>query len=108
MKYGIKIIYNTGDSFSTQKGLEEELDYNWSNYDIVEQNLLRIKEHYDWYRNDYRPEYPKPLWLKKEGKHSIPLLLDDGTEQLISIFWADMFSSMQSCEIVLLHSKYTW
>jgi len=49
MEYKIKIEYCTGNSF----GSEDEsgyLDLSWKNIDIAKENLKRIKEHYEQYR----------------------------------------------------------
>ena len=38
--------YNTGDSFSSESGLESFLELEWTNLDIAKANLVRIQEHY--------------------------------------------------------------
>ena len=50
MKYCIKISYQTGNSF----GSEDTFDYlelEWDNIEVAKENLIRIKEHYKFYRS---------------------------------------------------------
>lgn len=48
MKYTIEIEYTTGNSFKTERKISN-LDFDWENLQIAEQNLNRIKEHWLWY-----------------------------------------------------------
>ena len=54
-KYRIKISYSTGDSLGSQDTYDY-LELTWTNIDIAKENLLRIKEHYEMYRDlkDFR------------------------------------------------------
>lgn len=56
MEYSIKISYITGDSFSSELAIDF-IEFTWKNIDIVKQNLLRIKEHYEQYQNIYKFNY---------------------------------------------------
>lgn len=107
MNYIIKINYNTGDSFTRHDGLEDEIDLNWENIEIVEENLKRIEEHYKWYldKDSYKPEgIEKPKWLRKEADEyssCINFKLDDGTEHLLSCCWLGYFDSLNYAEVAI-------
>jgi len=49
MKYKIKYVYKTGNSFNTYTD-EGELEIDWTDLSVAKQNLKRIKEHYDFYK----------------------------------------------------------
>ena len=49
-KYKIKIVYETGDSYTTEI-CTEYLELTWHNLDNAKANLLAIKEHYEMYQN---------------------------------------------------------
>ena len=49
MEYKIRIDYCTGNSFGSED-MNEYLDLYWSNIDIAKENLKRIKEHYEQYK----------------------------------------------------------
>ena len=89
MKYTIEIEYTTGDSFKTEKKTSN-LDFDWENLEVAEQNLNRIKEHWLWYsrkhgsRWDTSPVPQKPKFVHERWDTSLYLLLDDGTEFLTS------------------------
>lgn len=54
MRYKIKIEYTTGNSFGSEDA-SDELDLTFENLEVAKDNLRRIKEHYNQYRdcNDY-------------------------------------------------------
>lgn len=106
MNYIIKINYNTGDSFHTEEGLEDEIDLNWTKIKIVEENLKRIKEHYEWIlsQDSYSKKIDKPKWLFREiSEHrtSINFMLDNGKEHLLSCCWLGYFNSLNFAEITI-------
>jgi hypothetical protein len=47
-RYKIKILYRTGDSFRTETA-QKDLEGSWNDITIVEENLKRIKLHWEWY-----------------------------------------------------------
>lgn len=49
MKYKILYNYDTGDSFSSECGLEGYIEISWENETIAQENLKRIQEHYIQY-----------------------------------------------------------
>lgn len=55
MKYKIKIEYQTGNSFCSEDETRY-IDITWENIDVAKENLRRIKEHYEQYReiNSYK------------------------------------------------------
>lgn len=46
--YRVKIHYRTGDSFGS-KDRTQFLDGDWKDISIIEENLKRIKLHWEWY-----------------------------------------------------------
>lgn len=103
MKYNIKIRYETGDSFHSEN-TEEVLDYNWTNLDIVKENLERIKEHYKWYEQYSSIRKTKqlkdqPIWNKDGGEGTIYLLLDTRVEFRIHTFWVGYFETLYGANI---------
>lgn len=125
MKYKIKITYDTGDSFKTERGLEEFIEGSWQNLDIVTENLNRIKEHYEYYElcTGYNfgksekevgrliKEYENKEWYAGHANdcvYSLKLLLDDGTEYTVSAYqWCGYFESLVGAEIVQELPKFT-
>jgi hypothetical protein len=64
--YKIKVDYKTGDSFSTndESDFVKGKDYKillFKNIDIAKENLLRIKQHYDWQKK-YNPNSYSMRW----------------------------------------------
>lgn len=49
-KYQIKYYYTTGDSYNTYD-TEDTLELEYNNIDIAKANLIRIKEHYEQYKD---------------------------------------------------------
>ena len=66
--YKIKVSYQTGDSFGTED-VEMTLDFDWTDINVVTQNLKRIKEHYEMYQ-EMAESYHAPFkeMKKKYGK----------------------------------------
>jgi len=113
--YTIAIKYKTGDSFSTREE-KTTLDYDWTNPEIVKENMIRIKEHYEWVRgineswHDEKP--PKPDFMKELTKESkayeeycLPLKKDDGSIFQISVKWTGYFERLISIEIQFKNFK---
>lgn len=50
VKYKIKYIYDSGDSFKNIYDIEAVLELEWKDLDIASKNLQRIKTHYEQYK----------------------------------------------------------
>lgn len=91
------MYYTSGDSFSTYDKVEL-LDYDWNNKEVAEHNLVRIKEHAEWYAEEHSYRYMeaglKPEFVHEEYDFALNLLLDDGSEFLYSTDWCDYFGSL--------------
>jgi hypothetical protein len=100
-KYNIKIIYDTGDSFHSEYGVEDIVELNAS-LELAKENLNRIKDHYEYYQAldnqdgwRYRHGTPKERekidniikiapekpWFVKEYDFSLKLLVEDDEEK---------------------------
>lgn len=117
MKYTIEISYRTGDSYSSQDMLSD-VDHEWNDLEVVQDNLNSIKEHYEMYEefgNSYqgrfkeiRKKYGKKKWfvVKTTAKdpeyyclNSIILVTDDRKEFQYNCFWTGFFEALYSAEI---------
>jgi hypothetical protein len=87
-RYEIIINYDTGDSFSNTPNNTLSLVEEWNNIEIAKENLKRIKEHHDAYKeingwtrsNKEWEDYSKERWFSKDfAEHRIILLKDDET-----------------------------
>ena len=87
LKYQIKATYMTGNSFgsSIETFVLEEI---WSDILIVKENLKRIKEHYNNYKNSC------------DGADSIILLFDNGDEWKFWPPWIGYFERLDEIEAV--------
>lgn len=115
MKFKIKYCYNTGDSDHTTRDLEDYLELVWSNLDVVKENMRRIKEHYDWYRNGaWEDKALNKHWAVKapDGKrilysYCIILKSDDGADWQFSAPWCGYFESLNWIEICIDSERIT-
>ena len=116
--YKIRLHYSTGDSFNTYD-TNDYLEMEWKNSDIVEKNLERIKEHYEYVKSKNRYPYKgeqvinRPTWLniKKhrwpdDENYTINLLTDEGEEWQVYCFWMGYFEHLQYAEIVTSFPTY--
>lgn len=127
MKYTIQIDYTTGDSFRSNREIEN-VDLSWENLDIAKENLQRIKGHYQHYHTthneycvvrdggkewgryksrqffkDLEEEAKTKDWYHKGRPHYdfvIMLKLDDGTEHQYHTFWCGYFERLHTAEII--------
>ena len=112
MGYTIRVEYTTGNSFNSCEETQD-LEGDWKNLDVLEENLQRIKNHYKKYRDfDYRngKDWVKnmPVGCVYAGKKSHPdqynllleLLTDSGRPYTIMPFWCGYFEHLHSAEIV--------
>lgn len=120
--YKIKITYDTGDSFKTERGLEDYIEGSWNNLDVVTENLNRIKEHYQYYElcTEYNfgkskkqvdrliKEYEEKDWYAGDANdciYSLKLLTDEGVEYTVSAHqWCGYFESLVGAEVVVEHN----
>ena len=49
MSYQIKYTYKTGNSFGSHNE-EGILEFTWATLELAKENLIRIKEHYEFYQ----------------------------------------------------------
>lgn len=112
MGYTIRVEYTTGDSFNSYKETQD-LEGDWKNLDVLEENLQRIKNHYKKYRDfDY---HNGKNWVKNmpigcvyngrkgyldQYKMLLELLTDDRKTYTIMPFWCGYFEHLHSAEIV--------
>lgn len=112
MKYKIKVIYDTGDSFRNEDGVEDYLEGSWENLDVVKENLKRIEEHYKFVKNESIGFFYKRKELEKNARSAswycekyprvaLLLKLDNGTNYQVSAFWAGYFESLSSLKVEL-------
>lgn len=69
-EYKIKFTYDTGDTFSTQDGVEGFIDYEFNSLDLAKQALVRMKEHYLWRLSEecaWQESKPVPHWYKPKS-----------------------------------------
>jgi hypothetical protein len=112
MGYTIRIEYRTGDSFNSYEETQD-LEGEWKNLDVLEENLQRIKNHYEKYQTfDYSngKNWVKdmPVGCVYSSKYSHPdnyamkleLLTDDRTPYAFVPFWCGYFEHLYSAEIV--------
>lgn len=66
--YTIRYNYDTGDTFNTDCGIEDTVEFQWENLNEAKMALARIKQQYEW-RDSLRSAYgedPDPLPWKSE------------------------------------------
>lgn len=104
--YKIVIDYDTGDSFHTEEGLQQDIEMRWSNLDRAKESLERIKAHYAYYKwkeKDSRwmntPEVAKPEWYLDNTYFSIPLVDDHGNQIPVGAFWCGYFERLNGAKI---------
>lgn len=122
MKYKIKIKYQTGDSFNTYEE-EDILDLEFSNLEILEENINRIIEQNKYYRDNFEygdisveeaiEKYGKERWFPKKNvgwdsaQNSVVLLDDSGNSfQYSTSQWNGYFETLLSIEAVVDLPKY--
>jgi hypothetical protein len=112
--YKIKYVYDTGDSFHTEEGVEGILEFTWTSIDIAKENLQRIKEHYEHYKGQHSmfdrlskkaqkeklAQIKEKDWFDAKYESCIKLKADNGN--LCSIYppWIGYFESLVSVEII--------
>jgi hypothetical protein len=117
MSYKIKITYDTGDSFKTERDLEQYVEGEWESLEVATENLNRIKEHYEYYEAAKRYHFnsaqrrkaadiidnaPNQKWYAGDVQdyvYSLKLLTDDNTEYVQHAFWCGYFESLVGAEI---------
>jgi len=117
-KYAVKIIYDTGDTFHNEYGLERTLDIEWNNIEKAKQAIKDIENHYKNFMHlkynysvskaemkKIREKLPKYPWYKKPdscGYWELTIMLenDEGERVYESAFWTGYFESLVGAEIV--------
>ena len=122
MKYIIKIIYDTGDSFHTEKDCEEFLKLEWNDLDKAKQALKEIKDHYTYYlfmKREYDADEKQQKAMQKKCRNepwiydkcslsnkyeyeffNINLENDQGERVKEFVFWCGYFESLTGAEII--------
>ncbi len=113
--YKIIVEYETGDSFGSWDASDEIGP--WTNLDIAKENLLRIKEHYEIYKDFEYSDYYKcnestkrqflnetglseiPRWLAPHWQRNIILLNDDECPYIVHVNWAGYFERLSGASI---------
>ena len=121
--YGIKVIYDTGDTFHQEHDVEYTLSLTWENLDKAKQALKDIEEHYHCYMickkewnagkkeiKKARDKAMKSPWCSEvcseKSTHSdywnYSLLLenDEGERVDEHICWTGYFESMVGADII--------
>lgn len=128
MDYKIKIVYDTGDSFSSNTGIEEFIpEVSFSNYEEAKQAVIDIGEHYELYmmvnegrllrdekeiKKQLKLAKKKPWFHKAEKRYGLDfsqnqiLLGPDRIE--VYCFWCGYFESLVSAEVACESHKYTY
>ena len=108
--YKITITYQTGDSFHTEKAVDD-IPLTWKNLDMAKKALSWIKE-LDEVTIRYERKYSVSYEERKEKLRALPcacleylevammLPRDDGTLRQISTFWRGHFERLLCAEIV--------
>jgi len=117
-KYAVKIIYDTGDTFHNEYGLERTLDIEWNNIEKAKQAIKDIENHYKNFMHlkynysvskaemkKIREKLPKYPWYKKPdscGYWELTIMLenDEGERVYESAFWTGYFESLVGAEII--------
>lgn len=118
--YKIKYVYDTGDSFRTERDCESVLEMSWTDLEVAKANLTRIKEHYEFYLAADKPYLlnkkelaaakeaaSKKDWFvndKYEMNLCLTLFTDDGAPCQIHAPWCGYFERLNEAEIVEDHS----
>ncbi len=115
MKYKIKCTYDSGDSLSNEYGLVEVLDLTFSIIDNAKENLIRIKEHYEFYlaRSKHHRTKKEDKKILEEAKQkdwfvedkydcysALMLKADNGNTVQISAPWCGYFEKLTCAEVI--------
>jgi len=111
--YKIKIEYETGDSFHREDTFTY-LDHEFKDIKVAEENLLRIKNHYEFHKEH-------DDWKKPKGKLPLGVVWNDEYRSILletiddegNIFtelpdWASYFGTMYGAYIELVNEKYQY
>ena len=114
MLYKIQYNYNTGDSYNNYN-YTSVLELTWNNLDIAKENLKRIQQHYNYYKelHNYQSRKSRELLIKDNSyfpwfvnigslhEHCLILITDDGNNFQLSAPWCGHFESLNSVEIII-------
>lgn len=113
--YKIKYTYETGNSFGRET-TSDILEFEFNNLELAQENLQRIKEHYEQYRetDGYMRRNANEIYEQNKNKdwfvetknyyHSrscLKLKLDNGKFVQFWAPWCGYFETLYSAEIVL-------
>lgn len=113
MRYKIRYNYDTGDSFHIERNISQELELTWSNYEVAQANLIRIKDHYDWFESK-KSSFADKIdpsgkdWYNEKYSICINLYTDNGTKCEIRAPWCGYFENLNEIEIIIVGDKITF
>jgi hypothetical protein len=110
--YKIKIEYKTGNSF----GSHDETDYlelEFKDLKVAEENIIRIKNHYEYYQKHsdmwHKPKGKLPkgvVWNERYGAILLETIDDDGNIFTENPFWVGYFETLYGASIVFKGMRY--
>lgn len=110
--YKIKYVYDTGDSFRTEEDRIGIFEFSWNNLEIAKENLQRIKEHYEFYKNlsesslskkemkKFLNEMKLKDWFTPQCDSCLILFTDDNKPCRINAPWCGYFERLNEVEII--------
>jgi hypothetical protein len=112
--YTIKVNYNTGNSFGSHEEEKVLTDLDCESIEVVNDNLRRIKEHYEAYKEDrynYKTKKTQEDWFKCDWHpkewlshgdfpHCVRLTADNGVEFNFYCDWLGYFERLNWCEVI--------
>ncbi len=112
--YSIKVIYDTGNSFHKEYGVEHDIKLSWLSLEKAKQALRDIQAHYHFYMilnkewNADKKDKEKALkfaqsrpWCTKEYPENFILLENEDGERIeINAVWCGYFESLVGADIV--------
>lgn len=108
-QYEISVDYETGNSFGSER-CRDSVELKWEFLGIAKENLKRIKEHYEWYRDQrctswgHEKSVKRPEWLKDyKYDFQINLKMDSGQDHdYCASMWCGYFERLYGGEIRLV------
>lgn len=110
--YRIKIKYQTGDSFSNRDAVTY-LDIDFKKLEVAEDNILRIKNHYEYYKK-HDDMWSKPdeellkgvCWNDEYRSITLETIDDNGNLYLEIPEWIGYFETLYSAQIEFKGMRY--
>ena len=98
----------SGNSFNSVDR-EKYIEYEWTNFKMAKESLLRIMNHYEFYKENsdlYRLSQGKKLpkgvkWDNKHRRIQLVLVTDEGKLYPYAEFWTGYFEKLYKAEIII-------